>query len=386
MQGVIQDAIVYALELLSNITAMLIFCNAVLKRRHSYKVCIIYITLKSLILNIGFKVFLADLIATNGIINSIYMVLVTAAAILTYLVLLYTFDEDFAKTAILCSFSELITMLIGNSVVITTNLLAGDPIWAVEGKLHVIDFFMPLITWMIVWVVLKLGKPLWQRLRNWEVKHKKVVMAVFFFYLMFSIISMYMHHDEYVLLLGVFMALGGCFLLIGYVNYFHRKTLRENEVLKKRQAVARLQYEAVVLEMEKMEQMQKEIQMQMQTIFNLSESAENKTEQIEKYIMDLKRHSENIVTGVYCDDWFLDSVLYYAKKKCEGKGIVAEFYLQGYQKNPNRSEVLANDMRQLLDKKIEKTERELSLRVATVKGQVVIKVNSAGKEETVLFS
>lgn len=385
MWKLIQDAIVYSLTLLSNIGAMLIFCDAFLKRRHSYKLVIIYITAKSLILNIGFKIFLADIMATNEIVNSIYLVLVTAAAAVTYIVFLYTFDEDFAKIAILCSAAEMVTMLIGCGVMVGANFITDDPLLSMTGHLHAVDFLMPIVTWTLTWLVIKIGKPLWKKLRTWEVKYKKVVMTAFFGYLTFSIVSMYMQFEQYIILLGIFWAIVWSFLLIGYVNCFHRKTMRENEALKKRQALAKMQYDAVVLEIERMEQMQKEIQTQMQTILSLSESVENQTEKIEKYIVDLKRHSETIMTGVYCDDWFLDSVLYYAKKKCEEKGIRADFYLQGYQKNLEKSEALADFVRQLLDKKIEKTKRELSLRVATVKGQIVIKICGDGKEEMELF-
>lgn len=385
MCELVQNSIAYLLVLVSNIAGMLFLCDKLLKRRHSYTVCIIYISSKSLILNVGFKIFLAEQIATNEVINSIYLVLVSVAAVLTYIVFLYTYDEDFVKIAIVCSFSEMLTMIIGDAVIIVINFISGDPLMEFAGKFHAIDLLLPILTWTCIAGIIKLGRPIWKKVREWKVKRRKLIMGIFLLYMILGIVTMYLQFDQYVIVLGTFWALVWSGILVGYVNFFHWKTMRENEVLRKRHAVARMQYESVALEIKKMEQMQREIQIQMQTVWKLSKTTENKTEQLEKYIMELKLHSEHLVSGVYCDDWFLDSILHDAMKKCEGKGIQADFYLQGYRKDQEQGEELANYVRQLLDKAMEKTKHTLSLRMTTVKGQVVIKLSVDEKEKTLLY-
>ena len=147
-----------------------------------------------------------------------------------------------------------------------------------------------------------------------------------------------------------------------------------------------MQYEMVVLQMEKMEQMQKEIETQMQTVLKLSENSENITEQVERYLMSLKRHSQNVTMGIYCNDWFLDYVLHSAKKKCQEKGIMAEFYLQGYQNARGHNEKLAKDLQELLESAMQNAKDELYLQVANVKGRIMIKLEFDGKEDTFMWS
>lgn len=376
----------FMLVLGTNITSMLVLTDVILKHRHSYKVIIIYVIVKSLIINVGCNMLFSDLIETNKISQGIYLILVSVTAILTYLVMLYTYDEDFAKIAIICSATELIAMLLGNIGLAVSNLITGEELLSTTGILHATDVVIPLISWTLLFSLIKIGEPLWEKLRRWEVKHKKTIMTVFCIYIGFSIMSMFLSLDDYDIVFTFFCGIVAPAILIAYVNFFDYKTKQENEALKKRQSLTMMQYKAVVLEMKKMEQMQSKIETQMRTIVELSETAENKTEQIEQYIVSLKKHSEAIATGIFCDDWVLDSVLYHTMKACENKGIRTVFYLQGYQKNLNESEEFANYVRMLLDEAMDKTEKELSLRIATVKGRNIIKISCDGEEDTRFFS
>ena len=204
-------------------------------------------------------------------------------------------------------------------------------------------------------------------------------------YMFFSITSMYFSFERMIVLDGIGSLVFGAILLVRFVNYFHRETLWKNDLLKKRQRLAQMQYETVALQMEKMRQIQKEIAVQMQEIMALSESTENKTEQIEKYIVRLKQHSENVTNGIFCNDWLLDMVLHSAKRKCVGQGIHAEFYLQGYQKSDLHSKKLAEDVNKLLETAIKKAKRELFLQIANVKGQIIIKWEIDGKEHSLMW-
>ena len=213
-----------------------------------------------------------------------------------------------------------------------------------------------------------------------------MVMAGFVSYLLFSLVSMYFSFEEMIYLDGIGSVVFSMILLMQFTNYFHRKTLWKNETLKRQQRLAQMQYEAVVLQMEKMEQMQKEIETQMQTVLKLSKGSTNMTEQVERYLMSLKHHSQSVTSGVFCNDWFLDSVLHSAKKKCQEKGIEAEFYLQGYQKEDINGEKLAKDVGELLESAIDKANQAVFLQISNVKGQIIIKWEIDGRGQTFLWS
>ena len=102
--------------------------------------------------------------------------------------------------------------------------------------------------------------------------------------------------------------------------------------------------------------------------------------------MSLKHHSQSVTSGVFCNDWFLDSVLHSAKKKCQEKGIEAEFYLQGYQKEDINGEKLAKDVGELLESAIDKANQAVFLQISNVKGQIIIKWEIDGRGQTFLWS
>ena len=210
-------------------------------------------------------------------------------------------------------------------------------------------------------------------------------MCLFVSYLAISVYTMNNELLQEAKIIAVLSAGVFAYLLVRYVNLFQQNMLLEKESLKKQHSIIKMQYEAIVLQTEKIEQMQNEIQTRMQEIIQISENAENKSEQLEKYIASLKKHSENLTLGVFCDDRYLDSVCYYAKQKCEKKNIRYDFYLQGYQSKNNQSEQLAEDLYKMLDNLIKKAKNEISLHITTVKGQVVIRLGCDGKEEHMIW-
>lgn len=381
----VEELIVYLLYLSSNIVNMFLLCNAVLKRRHSITVWVVYTIIKTIIVNIVFRMYCDELIRTNEWMRCIYLTLVSVFAVLTYIMILYTFEEDLSKLAVVSVCAELIAVCLGYISKVVTNLLIGESPFREGAPLHFMDFVSPIISIFLTLVLIRTGKKWIEKIRQWEVRRKKIVIAFFMGYMFFSITSMYFSFERMIVLDGIGSLVFGAILLVRFVNYFHRETLWKNDLLKKRQRLAQMQYETVALQMEKMRQMQKEIAVQMQEIMALSESTENKTEQIEKYIVRLKQHSENVTNGIFCNDWLLDMVLHSAKKKCVEKGIHAEFYLQGYQKSDSHSKKLAEDVNELLESAIKKAKRELFLQIANVKGQIIIKWEIDGKEHSLMW-
>lgn len=382
----LEELIIYLLYMSSNIASMFLLCNATMKRRRPFTVWIIYTIFKTVIVNIVFRVFCDELIHTNEWMRSIYLTLVSVFAVLTYIMILYTFEEELSKIAIVSVCTELVAVSLGYISRAITNTLIGENPFRENAPFHIMDLVSAVLTILMTLALLKIGKKWIDKIRCWKVVRKKTVMVGFAGYLLFSLVSMYFSFEEMIYLDGIGSVIFSMILLVQFANYFHRKTLWKNETLKKQQKLAHMQYEMVVVQMEKMEQMHKEIETQMQTVLKLSEESENMTEQVERYLASLKQHSQNVTTGIFCNDWFLDSVLHSAKKKCQEKGIQAEFYLQGYQNAGGYNEKLAKDIQRLLESAMQKANEELYLQVANVKGQIMIKMECDGKEETFMWS
>lgn len=386
MSLMLQEIIVSFLFLSTNLSQLIVYLNAILKRRCSLNVFVIYILIKTVIVNILFKIVLADAISSNFIIKNIYLGLIVFTAILSYIVLLYTFNEHFAKIAVISTCVEMFTTIIGYLSRFITNLMVGKVSFYVGAPLYPTDFLLPVIVAIISYFVLKLIKKLAPKLRTWDVKHKKLTMTIFFAYIGFTIYTMHMDIGNFAVYSGYLNTILFLYILVRYVNYYHRTMLWENEMLKKQQHIAKMQYEGVVLQSEQIEHLQNEIDTQMQTVLSLSENAENKSEQIQNYITSLKQRAENISLGMFCDDKNLDFVLYQAVQKCKNKGIEVDFNLQGYKSEPKKSEKLSDDIQKILHNSINKANEKVAFSVATIKGNTVIKTAIDGKEKVTLWN
>lgn len=386
MSLMLQEIIVSFLFLSTNLSQLIVYLNAILKRRCSLNVFVIYILIKTVIVNILFKIVLADAISSNFIIKNIYLGLIVFTAILSYIVLLYTFNEHFAKIAVISTCVEMFTTIIGYLSRFITNLMVGKVSFYVGAPLYPTDFLLPVIVAIISYFVLKLIKKLAPKLRTWDVKHKKFTMTIFFVYIGFTIYTMHMDIGNFAVYSGYLNTILFLYILVRYVNYYHRTMLWENEMLKKQQHIAKMQYEGVVLQSEQIEHLQNEIDTQMQTVLSLSENAENKSEQIQNYITSLKQRAENISLGMFCDDKNLDFVLYQAVQKCKNKGIEVDFNLQGYKSEPKKSEKLSDDIQKILHNSINKANEKVAFSVATIKGNTVIKTAIDGKEKVTLWN
>ncbi len=386
MTTVIQETILYLLFLCTNVTQWVIYLNATMKRRRPLKVLIIYSFVKSLLVNVLFKTLIDNLFVNNEIIKVIYSGVIILVAILTYVVLLYTFNEHFTKIAIIGMAVDVFASLIGYASILFTNLIAGKALFAVEPPLYPTDFLSPFIAFLFIHIVLKVIKRFEIRIKSWDVKYKKLTMSVFIVYMCYSFYSMNHDFDRNVDLIGAFSAMLFSYILVIYVNHYHRTMIWENEMLKKQQFIAKMQYEGVVLQSEQIEHLQSEIDIQMEKVLQLSKNADNKSEQIKNYIVSLKQRAEDISVGMLCDDKYLDFVLYEAIQKCKTKGIETAFNLQGYKTNAQISKNLANDIKKILNDSVKKAKKKINFSVATIKGNVIIKLETDGKEKIILWN
>ena len=127
-----------------------------------------------------------------------------------------------------------------------------------------------------------------------------------------------------------------------------------------------------------MELAKEEIKKHMELVSNLSEQKSLKSEQIEKYIADLKTRAQEITEGVFCDDWYMDCALCHIMSECRKREISVSFYLQGYHKD-FQTEITAKKVLHLISVLLDDKIDGLEIRIASMKGKVVQKINYHGE-------
>ena len=167
MPQMIQTIIDYLILVFSSLAAMTMCCNAIMKRRRRLTVYIVYVTVKTLIVNGYFYGYQVMCLGAEGTIRSIYMGLLILTAMLSYLFLLYTFDEDFVKIAIISMGAELFALVASHIGKTISAVLIGEKVYEEIPTLHPTDLLTPLITIGITYAMLKLGNKVVQRLRDW---------------------------------------------------------------------------------------------------------------------------------------------------------------------------------------------------------------------------
>ncbi len=114
--------------------------------------------------------------------------------------------------------------------------------------------------------------------------------------------------------------------------------------------------------------------------------AENKSEQIHKYINSLKQRADDISIGLFCDDKNIDFVLYLTAKKCKLKGLKYDFSVQVNSFDKELSKRLSVDIEKIINQCIKNADKMVSISIAEIKGKILIKTKIDEKEQTRLWN
>lgn len=162
------------------------------------------------------------------------------------------------------------------------------------------------------------------------------------------------------------------------------KIEREHRLLKKQQEFLSLHKRAINEQIQSMEENQKLIDLQMKEIQNLEGMALS-GERVKAYLKQLKQEYYSIKAGVYCSEWEIDAILYYYSQKAEENEIACSFYFGNYRKGSVKHEYLSEILMLLLEEAIEKNltiekqERKISLSAGTVRNQLILYLETAGR-------
>lgn len=363
----------------TNITMLTIFTAHMLKRKKSYKLVIIINILKILLVNLIVAVPYGEILRINRIAQGIYIIISIVFSLALYLVFFYTFEGQRVKIVVIATISEILAVSITNPINIGLNALRGASPLEDYTKLHVSDILLVVLAVFITPLICKVLEPIFKRLRTWEIKKKFLWTTLIVLYLSAAIHSYFVRFEQNVLEMYFIVALAMICVFLWYTRLVYRKAAWEKEYLQKQQRLSKLQYSAVALQVEKMEQAHKEINEQMQTLMSLPGDEIRRTELVEQFIGGLKQQSKAILQGMFCDSWFLDAVLCYQMMRCKEKQIDADFCLQEYRKGDIREENLAELLNYLLESFVEgKDVANVSLHVAYIKGQLVLWLTGDG--------
>ena len=365
----------------TNVSMLLCFMDRMLKRKRSFKVCIVFTIFKVLIINELFLYVLVEEIHSKGMLQNVYLCTSAIISIALYFCCFYTFSDEPVKIMVVSAASEIIDVVVGSSFNIITNVLNGRPPMANYVPFQVYDLLFPVLFIVVVPLVCKVLEPFFKLIRKWEIKNKRIWLSIMIMYVFAAIHSNFAGYQQGTLeMYFLVVCIIGC-ILWGYGQLYYRKAALEKEYLQKQQRLSKLQYSAIALQVERMELAQREINEQMQKIMAISDDIVQKTEMVERFIQGLKRQSQVVMQGMFCDSWFVDSVLCHQMEKCRERDIKADFQLQGYKKGEIREEDLAELINYLLESVLgEQDTSWVSLHVAFVKRQLVLDFKSDAKK------
>lgn len=316
----------------------------------------IFIAVKVLVLT-WFCVSIAyDYIQGNQWLWISYNVLTFLQGILYAGVLLITFKGTWIKIIIVSMFTELLACVVGYIGVILVNLLEGRNANGFQmGQLKLMDIFIPVIAFFIYYILCKIAKPLFDRVKKHELKYSVFwgVFCVIFWligvqsYWLRGVHGVHFHwHLITVMTIAAIMLItaGGIYLY----SFWKSQTIRKHQYLEKQRELMGMYIKAIQMQIRWMEQAQKEMDRQMKEIL-LIDCEEEKNQKFSTYLEQLKKQYQTIKAGIYCGDSVVDSILFYFSQRFDKQGIPFRFSFQQYESGILSSEDAGELIFQLLN-------------------------------------
>ena len=229
----VEGVIDYLIQVFSSIAGMMMWCNAILKRRRSMTMFVVYTVIKILVVNVYFLKYSLEYLGKEGVTRSVYTGLLILTALLTYVVFLNLYEDDFAKIAIVTTATEMFTIVIGYAAKAIPAFFVGERLYEDIPRLTASDLVTPFLAIAINFALLRIFRKTVLKLRNWEVKHKRLIMAVFVSYLSLSVYTMNSTLAEEAKIISSLVAVIFAYIMVRYINYYYRKMLWERELLSK---------------------------------------------------------------------------------------------------------------------------------------------------------
>ena len=386
----------YALIVLTNISACYFLMWLVLGKRRSAKALAIYYLIRFILVNFIMNQMYGKYIAAHPTLRYLYIIVTGIALLGNYGMLLYTFQGGCIKVLLTSNIAEITVTAVSAAIMVLVNNLRGDlDAFEFSSRLQWEDVLIPFGMFMIcILINFAAGNHL-KRIRNYELRHKKLWAAVSVVWISAAFISLLPEYN-YTISITLYIMAFGCIvycvvsvlLVIRLLQSWHRQVFQKHSYLTKQKELMRLHSEAVRHQIDLMEQQQEEIDEQMESLSEIEDLSE-KNRIASEYLEKLKAQYGAIKAGVYSDDHMLDSVLYSYAGIFEKYGVAPEFsfgtYRRGCLKEENVTEVLLDLLETALSeiRRADPGKRFLRLQGGTVKNQVVFRMECAcGSEKT----
>ncbi len=377
---------------LTQVVIMVLTLNEVLKRRHSMNWIISYCMIKVLIMDVFFNILLNTYLEQHFELNIIVIFFKMAVAILNLTVIWLIYEGDIIKCAFCGVVTEIFTALIGGISMSLTGVMKNGNLSSVTWRILAFILLCFLIFFAIRFLIHCFWKGSFPILGEYELKHKKFWCGVYFLYINVGFYQLTIKDQTRVestyrmsALTAAITALGFIGLSIWIYRKYQDQIRQEHGFLNMKQNLMVLHMKAVRQQILDMENEQRIIDQQMENIQKIG-SFEG-TVQIEKYLKTLKNQYRKIQAGMYTDDVFVDSVLYYYADMMRRKNLELEISFAKYQRNSLDEMCAGKILMCLMETALtndlkEGQEHKVKLYGGTVKNQVIFRLEYGISERT----
>ena len=387
-----QTALRTALILGANVSIAFFIQLAALERKRSPLPLTIVLLVRGVLINLLGGIVFQEYISKNNFWSNCYEALITFQSIILWIFVFYTFTGDALKIVVTSMAAEIYAVALNGVVLAMINYAEGrESLLLSGGSFQPLDLLIPLIMYAVFFPLYFLFRDKLKENRYRRLKHRKFWIAFAGIYIFLGIISWWngyanrMSYMSWGIWLIIFFIAAGAGIAGGWswINYMG-KIEREHRLLKKQQEFLSLHKRAINEQIQSMEENQKLIDLQMKEIQNLEGMALS-GERVKAYLKQLKQEYYSIKAGVYCSEWEIDAILYYYSQKAEENEIACSFYFGNYRKGSVKHEYLSEILMLLLEEAIEKNltiekqERKISLSAGTVRNQLILYLETAGR-------
>ncbi|MDD2981103.1 MAG: hypothetical protein PHN80_14195 [Hespellia sp.] len=367
----------------TNLTIFMMFVDHTLTRKRNPLPLYGYLLAKALffniVLGIAVRQYYPSFYEQSKGLQFTYVFLTWFTAIFVFAFLKWTYQDSIQKIMILSFLADLFGTVFGHMGVFLINLMVGRKLTFGENTtLPLIwpDLLIPFISIGIFYIVIRLTSPWIERIKNHEVKHKKIITVLFVLFIISAtqpLISFTYDNNQNGL--PICIVFGMILLAVVCFTRQHQKDLQEEKKF--------LEFQAKLMEKyyEKAREQAKELehnrQLIREQISDLMETEQIQDETIQRYLGELKKEYQQYRTGIYCDDALLDAVIVSASETMEKLHISFDCSLQNFQMGHVKREDLVYFLLYLLDFGIRVNQnvtenRRVFLHLSNVKNQLLI--------------
>lgn len=372
----------------TQITIAILATDMILRRKHSPVYQLIYLFVKVAILDILFYILLRDYLNQHFELSYFMALLKVSFSAAFILVQRYTYDAGFIKCCLYSLATELCAVCIGAP----SMILAGNMDKSMENMYfssiswNTLQFllFSFSIFYSFRFIMRRFFSVQMERLKHHTIKYKKFWTVIWVFYIGTAVyqnmpkrqLNLASSYRMGVVMLAI-LALSVIFLIAWIYRKYQDQIRQEHEFLNMKQNLMMLHMKAVRQQILDMENEQRMINQQMENIRQIGNF--EGTVQIKNYLKTLQNQYQRIQAGMYTDDVFVDSVLYYYADMLRRKNLTLDISFAKYQRNSLDEMCVGKFLMCLMEIALasdleERQDHKVKLYGGTVKNQVIFRM------------